>query len=345
MSGPRPGAVDCDVHCEPNSFDDLAPYLDESWHGYVDEAGIQLSRLSGGAYPPAMPPASSTYAELEERLLRPSEPTHAVLNCLTLYGVHRNPYFSAAMAQAINDWLRAEWLDRDDRLRASLVISTLDVDAAVTEIERVADDPRFVQVLLPVRSDVPYGNVRYHPIHEAAARRGLAIGLHAWGRAGQAPGLSGFTRTYLEDYMANSQIAQTQVVSLVSEGVFDRFPDLRVALMECGFSWLPALLWRFDKDWKGVWREVPWVREKPSEYVRRHFRATTEPAQLPPGADERAAIVEMVGPQVLMFASDHPHDHGGSGAALLEAVDPDVAEGILRSNAVAFYGLDARQPA
>jgi predicted TIM-barrel fold metal-dependent hydrolase len=114
--------------------------------------------------------------------------------------------------------------------------------------------------------------------------------------------------------------------------------------MECGFTWLPSLLWRFDKDWKGVWREVPWVREKPSEYVRRHFRATTEPAQLPPGAAERAAMLELIGPELLMFASDHPHDHGGSGARLLEAVEPEVAEGILRSNAGAFYGLDAQQP-
>jgi uncharacterized protein len=286
-----------------------------------------------------MPPAPGSYAELEEGLLGPSEPTHAVLNCLTLYGVHRNPYFSAAMAQAINEWLRAEWLDRDERLRASLVISTLDVESAVAEIDRLAGDPRFVQVLLPVRSDTPYGNVRYHPIHEAAVRHGLALGLHAWGRAGQAPGVSGITRTYIEDYLANCQIAQTQVVSLVSEGVFDRFPDLRVAVMECGFTWLPSLLWRFDKDWKGVWREVPWVREKPSAYVRRHIRATIEPAGLPGGEAERAALLDMVGTELLMFASDHPHEHGESAAALLETVEPEAREAILGSTAASFYGI------
>ena len=344
MNAQATGVVDCDVHCAPASLDQLGPYLDESWHGYVSEAGVQLNGRFGGAYPPGMPGAPSTHEELADQLLDRAQADYAVLNCLTLYEVHRNPYFSAAVARAINDWLRAEWLDRDQRLRASLVVSTLDIPAAVAEIERLGDDDRFVQVLLPVRSDTPYGNVRYHPLYEAAVRHGLGIGLHAWGRAGQAPGVSGFTGTYMEDYLANSQIVQTQVVSLVSEGIFDRFPELRVALIECGFTWLPSLLWRFDKDWKGVWREVPWVREKPSQYVRRHFKATTEPAQLPNAPDARAALLDMVGTDMLMFASDHPHDHGASGAALVEAATPAVREAILRSNAAAFYGLEGAQP-
>jgi predicted TIM-barrel fold metal-dependent hydrolase len=331
------GAVDCDVHCAPASLDALAPYLDQSWLAYVEEAGIALNGRAGGAYPPGVPAAPATYEQLEQGLLASSEPRHVVLNCLTLNEIHRNPYFSAAAARAINDWLRSEWLERDERLRASLCVSTLDMDAAVAEIERLGADTRFVQVLLPVRSDTPYGNVRYHPLYEAATRHDLAIGLHAWGRAGSAPGVSGFTATYMEDYLANSQIVQTQLVSLVSEGVFERFPELRVALIECGFTWLPSLLWRFDKDWKGVWREVPWMRSRPSEYVRRHFRATTEPAQLPRAPGDRAALLDMVGVDMLMFASDHPHDHGGSCSAMLEAIDAEGREAITRTTAGSFY--------
>jgi uncharacterized protein len=341
MSAVARGAVDCDVHCAPASLDALAPHLDDSWVGYIGEAGVSLNGRAGGAYPPRLPAAPAGYEELEEQLLGPSEPRHAVLNCVSLYEIHRNPYFSAAVARAVNDWLRAEWLDRDERLRASMCVSALDVGGAVAEIDRLGDDPRFVQVLLPVRSDTPYGNVRFHPLFEAAVRHDLVVGLHAWGRAGTAPGVSGITGTYIEDYLANSQIVQTQVVSLVSEGVFDRFPSLRVALIECGFTWMPSLLWRFDKDWKGVWREVPWVRERPSEYVRKHFRATTEPAQLPLDDEARAALLDMVGVEMLMYASDHPHEHGDSGAALLEAVDAEAREAITQSTATTFYRLEA----
>ena len=339
MTAVARGAVDCDVHCAPASLDALAPHLDESWVDYIEEAGVALNGRAGGSYPPRVPTLPAAYEELDEQLLGPSEPKRVLLNCVSLYEIHRNPYFSAAIARAINDWLRSEWLDRDERLRGSMCVSTLDVGAAVAEIDRLGPDRRFVQVLLPVRSDTPYGNVRYHPLYEAAVRHDLAIGLHAWGRAGTAPGLSGVTATYMEDYLANSQIVQAQLVSLVSEGVFERFPELRAALIECGFTWMPALLWRFDKDWKGVWREVPWVRERPSEYVRKHFRATTEPAQLPRSDEDRAALLDMVGLEMLMYASDHPHDHGGSGAALLEAVDAEAREAITRSTPSAFYNL------
>ena len=49
-----------------------------------------------------------------------------------LDGVHRNPHYAAAVATAVNDWLRDEWLARDERLRASMVVSTLDIPAAVS---------------------------------------------------------------------------------------------------------------------------------------------------------------------------------------------------------------------
>ena len=210
-----------------------------------------------------------------------------MLNCLTGFETHRNPYFSAAVASAINDWVREEFLERSDRLRASVVVSSVSPDDAVSEIERVGEDPRFVQVLLPVRSDLPWGHKNNHPIFAAARSAGLQVALHAWGRAGKAPTPSGFTTTYLEDYFGNQPIAQAQVLSFVSEGVFERFADLRVIVTECGFAWLAPLLWRFDKDWKGVWREVPWVKRRPSEYVRRalpvHDRAGAPPRR-PGGA-------------------------------------------------------------
>jgi predicted TIM-barrel fold metal-dependent hydrolase len=335
--------IDCDVHCAPSSLDALAPYLSEYWREYTTTAGIRLTGMSN-AYPPRAPTSGGAvpadYNALRESLLAGAQPRHAVLTCLTICEAHRNPYYQAALASAVNDWLAAEFLDRDERLRASIAVSTVDVDDAVAEVERCAGDPRFVQILMPVRADAPYGNRRYHRLHAAACEHGLAIALHAWGRAGHSPTTSGYTLSYLEDYVSNQTIAQAHVLSLVSEGVFERFPQLRVAVAECGFAWLPSLLWRFDKDWKGVWREVPWVKERPSSYVRRHFRVTTAPAHLP--ADRPAAmreLVEMVGPELLMHASDHPHEHGPSAAALYELLDADTRERVRDANAAAFYSL------
>jgi predicted TIM-barrel fold metal-dependent hydrolase len=263
-----------------------------------------------------------------------------VLNCLTGFETHRNPYYAAAVAGAINDWMREEFLARDDRLRASLVVSTLSGDDAVAEIERMGGEPGFVQVLLPVRSDVPWGNKRNHDIFEAARKHSLHVGLHAWGRAGRAPTPSGFTTTYLEDYLANQPIAQAQVLSFVSEGVFNRFPDLKVVVMECGFAWLPPLLWRFDKDWRGVWREVPWVKRPPSEYVGEHFRFTTAPAHLPRDPRALGQLLEMMDVGALLtYASDYPHEHGDGLPGLLDQLDEDAGRAVMAGNAAGLYGI------
>jgi predicted TIM-barrel fold metal-dependent hydrolase len=335
--------IDCDVHVAPASMKALEPFLSAYWREYIASAGIRLLGLSS-AYPPKAPttggPAPANYETLRERVLDALEPEYAVLNCVTICEAHRNPYYQSALASALNDWLRAEFLDRDERLRASLVVSTVDTDDAVAEVERLADDHRFVQVLLPIRADSPYGNKRFHRLYEACAERGLALGLHAWGRAGHAPTTTGYTLSYLEDYLSNPTIAQTHVVSLVSEGVFDRFPALRVILSECGFAWLPALLWRFDKDWKGVWREVPWVKEKPSAYVKRHFKATTAPAHLPATEPRHVReLLDMIGAGWLVHASDYPHEHGPTVQALYEALDEDERHAVLAGNAAELYRL------
>ena len=333
-------AIDCDVHCAPDSYETLFPHLSEYWRQYITEAGIRVNGMAH-AYPRQVgASAPSGYEALTERVLDRGDLRFVILNCLTGFETHRNAYFAAAVASALNDWTREEFLARDERLRASLVVSTISSEDAVAEIERVGEDRRFVQVLLPVRSDLPWGHKNNHPVLAAASERGLPVALHAWGRAGKAPTPSGFTTTYLEDYVGNQPIAQAQVLSFVSEGVFERFPDLRVVLTECGFAWLPPLLWRFDKDWKGVWREVPWLRRRPSEYVREHFRATTAPAHLPRDPMLLDQLLEMLdGPGMLAYASDYPHEHGDGLPALLERLSDQQRRSVMCSTAAELYGL------
>jgi hypothetical protein len=330
-------AIDCDVHVAPESYDALFPYLSDYWRQYITEAGIRLNGLAY-AYPRGVGAAApSSYAALAEHV-----PDVAVLNCLTGFETHRNAYFAAAVASAINDWLREEFLSRDSRLRASLVVSTVSPDDAVSEIERVGEDPGFVQVLLPVRSDLPWGQKNNHAMFAAARAAGLQIALHAWGRAGKAPTPSGFTTTYLEDYVGNQPIAQAQLLGFVSEGVFERFPDLRVVLTECGFAWLAPLLWRFDKDWKGVWREVPWVKRRPSEYVREHFRFTTAPVHLPSDPQALDQVLEMMGGAgSLAYASDYPHQHGDGLPALLDRLSDELRRKVMYETAAELYGVRA----
>jgi predicted TIM-barrel fold metal-dependent hydrolase len=337
--------IDCDVHCAPASWEALAPHLTDNWRQYVESGGIPLASSPQHAYPPgaatsgAQPPA--TYEDLHERLLERTEASHLVLNCPTMFDAIRNPYLQAGLARALNDWLRTEWLDRDPRLRASIVVPWADPAAAADEIERAGEDPRFVQVLLPIRAELPWGHKSNQAIHAAAARTGVAVCLHAWGLWGHAPSGSALATSYVEDYLSNATIVQHQLVNLVAEGMFDRHPDLHVVVAECGFAWLPPLLWRTDKHWRSFWPEVPWVKEKPSRYVEERVRVTTAPAHLgSASAEEIREVVDMIGATRLLYASDYPHDHGPSDRRLLDALDETGREAVLAGNAAALYRLD-----
>ena len=112
---------------------------------------------------------------------------------------------------------------------------------------------------------------------KAAARNGLPIALHAWGAIGTAATATGYTRSYFEDYVLNSQhTAPEQVLSLVTEGVFDRHPELRwfrsssVASLGLPFAHVAVQITRIGSR-SGA--EVPWLKMRPSDYIRKHFRA------------------------------------------------------------------------
>src|SRR5215831_5057161 len=184
MSSIKSGAIDCDVHVEPPSMDALLGYIDPYWHELIRSGhlgvGHRLYPVSepmsarpearaAGSFPP------HTYQELRAQLLDPYQPLAVILTCVATFQGSRNPYFEAAMTTAVNNWMRAEFLDRDERLRGSIVVPSFHPEAAADEIDRLGGDRRFVQVLLPVRSETPWGNVRYRAIHAAASRNRLHV--------------------------------------------------------------------------------------------------------------------------------------------------------------------------
>jgi predicted TIM-barrel fold metal-dependent hydrolase len=143
-----------------------------------------------------------------------------------------------------------------------------------------------------------------------------------------------------------AQVFQSQVLSLIAEGVFDFFPSLRVALLESGFTWLPSLMWRLDKEWKGLRREIPWVKRPPSEIIRQHIRFSLQPLDAPPMPEFLRQILEqMQNDDLLMFSTDYPHWHFDTRAeALPEALPVPFERKLMSENARAFYRLAAKEP-
>jgi predicted TIM-barrel fold metal-dependent hydrolase len=276
----------------------LREHLEPYWRDTVTERGIRSLAPSyevAGSAPrePAVGPATAL------AVVRPVSAIEAL---------HAED-LAAALAGGLNDWLRA-LLDRDPRLRGSITVAPQSPELAVAEIERLASDRRFVQVLLPLRGVHPLGRRLLWPIHDACARHGLVMAVRPGGSVGSAITPVGWPSHLVEDLAGQGQAYQSQVASLVLEGALGRRPELRVVLVGSGAAWLPSLAWRLDKNWKGVRREVPWVDRPPSEVIRRSVRLTVPPIDAPP--DAFGEVLAHLGSEAMLLRA------GGAGAV------PDV---------------------
>ena len=250
-----------------------------------------------------------------------------------------NDDMAAALCAAVNDWVAKELLDREPRLRASILVPAQSPGLTVREIERMASDRRFVQVLLLAMGETPLGRRAHWPIYAAAEKHELAVGVHAGSTYRVAPTYSGWTSYRVEDYVAQSAAFETQLLSLVAEGVFQQFPRLKVVLIESGFTWLPNWLWRTGKTWRGVRAEVPWIDRSPAEIVHEHVRFTLQPIDAPPTEPEiLARTLEHVGSdRLLLFSTDYPHWQFDGDDVLPAGLSEDTIRKLLVDNPLETY--------
>jgi predicted TIM-barrel fold metal-dependent hydrolase len=110
------------------------------------------------------------------------------------------------------------------------------------------------------------------------------------------------------DYMAIPHPPMLTIGTMILDGIFDRFPHLRIGVIEQGAAWIPGWMRRLDSAQEAFRRNEERLRSlalRPSEYIRRQVRATPYPAE-PTGW-----IIEQAGAEVCMFSSDYPHVEGG----------------------------------
>lgn len=343
--------IDCDIHNAIQSPETIRKYLPSRWRSHHETYGVRS--YTGSYYPRAVPnaarhdswppsglPPGGDLEFMQHQLLDEWGFEYGILNCLA-GGGGRNLDFAAALATAVNEWQIAEWLEPEPRLRASLIVPFEDGDLAAKEVDRLGEHPGFVQVLFVVRTSEPMGRRKYWPIYEAACRNGIAVGIHFGGAGGHPITGSGWPSHYIEDHGGMPQAFQPQVTSLVMEGTFERFPELKVVLIEGGFAWLPPLMWRLDRSWELMREEVPEVKRPPSEYIREHIWTTTQPVEEPERPEHFHELLrQMDMDDRLMFATDYPHwDFDAPTSAFPRDMDKDLRDNILAGNARNLYGL------
>ena len=348
--------VDCDIHPAFRKPSDLYPFMAARWREHMATFGEHLRQgLSGqlqwprmmaaglrvDAFPEEGPPGSDL--ELMRRQhLDANGVEYGMLMQLSKGGMEeRNLEFAAALSHAINEWQLETFVKPEPRLRAGIVVPQEDAGFAVKEIEHRAADRSFAQIIISPRSSDPLGHRRYWPIFEAAERCNLPIGLHVQGfSGGHASTASGWPTYYMEEHYAATTGMQNTVTSLVFEGVFERFPKLKVISIEAGFGWVPSLAWRLDKHFEKLRSEVLHLKRKPSEYIRDHIWWTTQPMEDPERRDHLFQLIEWIGWDKLLFATDYPHwDFDEPSRVLPPGVSEANREAFYLGNAKKLYGI------
>jgi predicted TIM-barrel fold metal-dependent hydrolase len=340
--------IDTDVH---QALPDLHHYLSGHWRdrwtavglgagtGYVNPRGV----LRRDAMPPnERGPAGDPAFLIEDHLDRYGI-DYAILTGPFVLPLGTDPDYSDAIARAVNDATLDQWLGASARFRGSILINSDDTSAAVREIHRLGERPEMVQVLMASTTRQPCGQRRYHPIYQAAAEHRLPVALHPGAEgAGIAspPTPVGYPSRYLEWHTLLPLTAMAQLTSLVCEGVFERFPELRVVIVEGGLSWLPQLMWRLDKNFNALRDTVPWLTRRPSDYIRDHVRLTTQPVEEPDHPGHLGQIFAMMAAdRTVMFSSDYPHWDNDNPELLFPRLDPGLRSRIMGGTAAELYGL------
>lgn len=344
--------IDVDVHETFKSVEELLPYLNEPWSGLIERgcwkapvAPFAYWTVSGPTRADAVPEDGSIGGTdltlMREQLLDLYPIRNAVLTGYffpaNMKGMQTE--FASALASAYNDYEIDQWLEKDDRLLGSIHIAPQDPQSAAREIDRVGGHPQMVQVMLAITTE-SYGDPKYFPIFEAAQQNDLRIATH---QTFNTQGACGMGRYYVERHSLVPQATMAQVIGLMFSGVFEKLPKLRFMALEGGWTWLPHVLWRMDREYRELYLEVPWLKRRPSEYLTgedRRFRFAIQPTE-DINSEQFVKVLELIGdPGVLVFATDYPHfDFDSPDRALPPRLPRELVSRIKYDNAAEFYGI------
>jgi uncharacterized protein len=252
-----------------------------------------------------------------------------------------DPKFAAGFARLYNEWIADYCRSSNGRLHG-IAVTPIEHGEVAIEIMREAKDLGLVATHIPPALKTRnLDHPDLDPFYAAAVELGMPLGIHgAPGVHLPKIGVDRFTN-YIQVHCVSFPFDQmAAMTALVSGGVFDRHPKLRVAFLEAGVGWVPYWMDRFDEKWEKRTAETPRSELLPSEYVkagRCYFTCEGEESALP-------LFLERFGNRCVMYASDYPHwDTGWPNTAreILERADltSDTKERIMSLNAREFYHL------
>ena len=226
-----------------------------------------------------------------------------------------DPEMIHAVIHALNEWMYETWtFGYEDRIFPTPVISLPIVDKAIEELEWVVERGARVILIRPApvpgyRGSRSFGFPEFDPFWQKVVDHDLLVAMHSSDSGYEA---------YANDWLGSDEEMlpfqpqafrmlqawrpiEDSVSALVLHGALSRFPQLKVAVIENGSSWVEPLLKNMADLYKKMPQDFP---ENPVEVVKRNIYIS------PFWEEDLGALAELLGEEHVLFGSDFPHPEG-----------------------------------
>lgn len=255
-----------------------------------------------------------------------------------------DPELAMAYCRAYNRWIVDFCSDSGGRLIPIAHIALPDGHAAAQELERAVKAGAKGAFVAPyTMSDKAHAHPDHDPLWAAAQDLGVPVGIHP---VAEPPNRRVYQR-FREMYkwgewwvdLLGAQGPQQAFLGLFQYGLFDRFPSLKIVVLESGASWIGHLLDRMDAAYKTALGDSVRLKELPSLYFQRQCWISADP-------DEKAVryMMEYIGSEKFFWASDFPHDDHTCDyikdlSELVAPMSEESRRNFLGTNVARVYGL------
>ena len=263
-------------------------------------------------------------------------------------GLIREPTIATAYSRAYNRWL-VDFCNHDRRRLVPIAhISLLDPEGEIEEVQRARKDGCagvYLSPDPPARGGRQFDDDELVPFWETVQDLDMPIAFHVVARQGGllAPWLGGKTDHIGETVFSFTFLAldvMAAFTSMLTRGMFERYPRLRCAVLEAGSNWIASWLGRLDHKFASSGLESP-LRMRPTDYFRRQCVIAAEPDE-----ELTGPVLEYLGEDFMVWSSDYPHVDASFGVvdeirAKLVGLPESAQRKVLGENALRFYGLNA----
>jgi uncharacterized protein len=283
---------------------------------------------------PAQRIADLDFEGVDVNLLLPS----GWFGCWTAFD---NTDLELAMYRAYNRWMKDYCAAYPDRLTGVILVPGRDIEGGLGELKRAATEPWALAVFVYAPYGMPLDHPSLEPYWQVAEENDLSVVLHTFTvMPPYAPGgLDTWDNLFLQRSAAHPWCGMRNMASVIGSGVLDRYPNLRLGVLEAGHGWLPGWIMRLDEHAGSVAAALPRLQNRPSEYVTggRYFQSI----EMSEGEGVTKAVIDLLGDHVLMYASDYPHGESWFPRSVETVMSwnlpRDVKRRLFWDNAVKFY--------